>query len=340
VTETEAAAPLLEVSELSVCFAARGRVVPPDTEHALHAVDRATFAIGQGEALGLVGESGCGKTTTGRAVVRLVPASAGRIRFDGADITTLGGERLRQMRRHFQIVFQDPFSSLDQRKRVASLVSEPMVIHQTVPPRERRDQVVELLETVGLNRSAADRYPRQLSGGQRQRVAIARVLALDPSLIVLDEAVSALDVSVQAQVINLLARLQTERGLAYLFISHNLSMVRHLCHQVAVMYLGALMEVAPIEQLFVEPRHPYTVALLSALPIPDPPRERQRARIMLAGEAPSPRARPTGCRFHTRCWLRKRLGDPEICRTEEPPLSAVGGSAHRSACHFADSVEA
>jgi oligopeptide/dipeptide ABC transporter ATP-binding protein len=212
-----------------------------------------------------------------------------------------------------------------------------MMIHHTVPPRERHDRVVALLETVGLDRSAADRYPRQLSGGQRQRVAIARVLTLDPSLMVLDEAVSALDVSVQAQVINLLARLQAERGLAYLFISHNLTIVRHLCSQVAVMYLGALMEVAPIEQLFGEPRHPYTSALLSALPIPDPPHERQRERIMLTGEAPSPRSRPTGCRFHTRCWLRRKLGDPEICEAEEPTLSSVGG-AHLSACHFADEV--
>jgi oligopeptide/dipeptide ABC transporter ATP-binding protein len=334
---TNGAAPLLEVSNLSVWFSQRGSVVAPDARDALRAVDDVTFTVDRGETLALVGESGCGKTTTGRAVVRLLEPSAGRLRFDGLDITSLRGEQLRRLRRRFQIVFQDPFASLDPRKRVGSLIAEPLVIHGLGTSGERKARVAELLETVGLDPGVAGRFPRQFSGGQRQRIAIARALALDPDLVVADEAVSSLDVSVQAQVINLLARLQDERGLGYLFISHNLSIVRHLSDRVAVMYLGVLVEVAPSAELFASPRHPYTVALLSALPVPDPAVERARERIVLRGDPPSPRARPAGCRFQARCWLRRRLGDPEVCTTTEPPLADVGGG-HASACHFADRV--
>jgi peptide/nickel transport system ATP-binding protein/oligopeptide transport system ATP-binding protein len=290
----------------------------------VRAVDDVSFFIGEGETFGLVGESGCGKTTTGRCVLRLIEPTAGRIEFDGVDLLALGRRELRAMRRSLQIIFQDPYSSLNPRMTVGQILEEPLIIHRLGTASERRDRVCQLLHAVGLSAEAIHQYPHEFSGGQRQRIGIARALALQPRFIVADEPVSALDVSVQAQIINLLAELQERYRLTYLFISHGLAVVRHLSTRVGVMYLGKLVEVAPAEDLYRHPLHPYTQALLSAVPEPDPDRRPQR--IVLGGELPSAADPPPGCRFHTRCPYAM----PE-CRRDEPPLRDVG-PGHAVAC--------
>lgn len=299
----------------------------------IHAVDDVTFGVRRGETLGLVGETGCGKSTLGRAILRLYTPTAGSVWFEGKELTRASPGELRRLRRQMQIVFQDPYASLDFRLTVGAIIAEPLEIHHIGSPGDRRERVSELLTLVGLERSMASRYPHEFSGGQRQRIGIARAIALNPAFVVCDEPVSALDVSVQAQVVNLLQDLQQRYGLTYLFIAHNLAVVRHLSDRVAVMYLGKIVEITTREALYERPLHPYTRALLSAVPIPDPEIERQRERVILTGDVPSPASPPSGCRFHTRCGLRKRLGDPKECETVDPPLSEVDG-AHSVACHF------
>lgn len=295
----------------------------------LHAVDGVTFDIHRGETLGLVGESGSGKTTTGRAILRKAPITSGRIIFDGKDITQVTGEELRLLRRNMQLVFQDPFGSLNPRMRVLDIVAEPLVVHDIVKnSAEATDRVSDLLELVGLPKDAAVRYPHSFSGGQRQRVVIARALALEPDFIVADEPVSALDVSIQAQIVNLLRDLQQQLGLTYLFIAHDLSVVRHLSDRIAVMYSGKLVEVADRDAIYDHPTHPYTEALLSAVPIPDPIAQQGRRRVALTGEVPNPISPPPGCRFHTRCPIVE-----DRCRTEEPPLE-LKGEGRVAACWF------
>jgi peptide/nickel transport system ATP-binding protein len=318
---------LVEVEDLSITFPVSGGWGGKPTF--VHAVDTVTFTIHRGETLGLVGESGSGKTTTGRAILRRIDPSGGRIRFKGADITEVKGESLRQLRRHMQLVFQDPYASLNPRMTVLEIVAEPLVVHGVAGKVEAaRDQVAELLRRCGLPNDAIDRYPHAFSGGQRQRIGIARALALRPDFIVADEPVSALDVSVRAQVVNLLQDLQSELGLTYLFIAHDLSVVRHISHRIAILYAGKLVEVAPSEEVYDRPRHPYTEALLSSVPIPDPPLQRARRRIVLEGEIPNPMHPPSGCRFQTRCPLVQ-----DRCRVEPPPLEEKA-PGHFVACHF------
>ncbi len=293
----------------------------------VHAVDGVSFGIIRGETLGLVGESGSGKTTTGRAILRRITPTAGAIHFRGRDITHTKGEALRRLRRHMQLVFQDPYGSLNPRMTVAELVSEPLVVHGSVQSvTEARDRVVALLERCGLPADAAGRYPHAFSGGQRQRIGIARALALEPDFIVADEPVSALDVSIRAQVVNLLQDLQDEQALTYLFIAHDLSVVRHISHRIAIMYAGQVVELADRDAIYANPIHPYTEALLSSVPIPDPPLQRARRRIVLHGEIPDPVKPPPGCRFASRCPLVE-----DRCRTEAPPLT-VRSATHRAAC--------
>jgi len=296
----------------------------------VRAVDGISLTIGRGETLALVGESGCGKSTTGRCILRLVEPTAGELRFEGQDITHLRGRDLRRLRQRMQIVFQDPYSSLDPRMRVEQTVGEPLLVHRVCARREISGRVNELLELVGLNPSAAHRFPHELSGGQQQRVGIARALALRPKLVVADEPVSALDVSVQAQIINLLQDLQEQLRLAYLFISHDLSVVRHLANRVAVMYLGRIVEIAPADGLFADPLHPYTQALLSAVPVPDP--THQRTRIALSGEAAGGRSIPPGCRFHPRCPHAAAE-----CQSADPHLRILG-EGHEAACHRVEAL--
>jgi oligopeptide transport system ATP-binding protein len=329
---------LLRVEDLKVWFPITEGIILERHIGDVRAVDGVSFTLQKGETLGLVGESGCGKTTTGRAIVRLYDPTAGRIIFDGIDISTIKGEALRKMRRRMQMVFQDPYASLNPRMNVAAIIAEPMEIHGVGTSRERRERGRELLATVGLNPEFADRYPHEFSGGQRQRIGVARALALNPDLVVADEPISALDVSIQAQIINLLERLQGEFGLTYLFVAHDLSVVAHISDRIAVMYLGRIVELTTSRELNRHPLHPYTVALLSAIPIPDPVVEGRRRRIILRGDVPSPVAPPPGCRFHTRCWLRERLGNPEVCSTVDPPLVPVS-PGHDVACHFADQVD-
>ncbi len=319
--------PLVEVDNLSVRFPG-GRAGFWGQQHLhVHAVDNVSFTIQQGETLGLVGESGSGKTTLGRAVLRRVPVHEGHIRFDGADITQTQGQALRQLRRHMQLIFQDPYASLNPRMRVLDLVAEPLVVHGLVRNRdEAADQVAELLDLVGLPTDTLDRYPHAFSGGQRQRIVIARALALHPRFIVADEPVSALDVSVRAQVVNLLQDLQRDLGLTYLFIAHDLSVVQHISSRIAIMYAGCLVEIGPADTIYDDPKHPYTEALLSAVPVPDPVQERQRKRIVYQGEVPNPMMPPDGCRFQGRCPLVT-----DICRRQTPPLEEKS-TGHFAAC--------
>jgi oligopeptide/dipeptide ABC transporter ATP-binding protein len=316
---------VLEVEDLKTYFPVRKGLLRR-TVGQVHAVDGVSFAIGAGETLGLVGESGCGKTTVGRSVLRLIEPTAGVIRLGGRDITRLARAELRPLRREMQIIFQDPFSSLNPRMRAGDIVGEPLKVHATVPPRERRERVAALFARVGLSEAQMDNYPHQFSGGQRQRIGVARALALNPKLIVCDEPVSALDVSIQAQVINLLTDLQRELGLSYLFISHNLAVVEHISHRIAVMYLGRIVEHTDRETLFRKPLHPYTEALLAAVPVPDP--AARRAKRVLQGDVPSPLHPPAGCHFHTRCPYAEAR-----CRSETPRLREIE-PGHHVACHL------
>jgi peptide/nickel transport system ATP-binding protein len=319
-------APLLQVRNLKTHFPIRKGVFGR-AQGAVRAVDDVSFDVYPGETLGLVGESGCGKTTLGRTIVRLLDPTEGDIVFDGTSIATLGRRQLRPFRREMQIVFQDPYSSLNPRKRVRTIVGAPLRIHRVGNRRERRRQVDELLEAVGLSPEHANRFPHEFSGGQRQRIGIARALALRPKLIVADEPVSALDVSIQAQVINLLEELQDEFDLTYVVIAHDLGLVRHVSDRIAVMYLGRIVELSPAEELYTKPIMPYTEALLSAVPVPNPDLAEKRERISLHGEVGNPADPPSGCRFHPRCQYAT-----EICSRVEPPLVSYG-NGHLAACH-------
>ncbi|HUF98071.1 MAG TPA: oligopeptide/dipeptide ABC transporter ATP-binding protein [Ilumatobacter sp.] len=320
--------PLIEVTGLTKEFIVRGSKGIRSTRAVVHAVSNVSFAVDQGQTFGLVGESGSGKTTAGRCALRLIEPSAGSIRFEGQELVGMSKGDLRDLRRELQIVFQDPQASLDPRLTVGSAISEPLRVQKIKGDHDAR--VAELLELVGLSPDHSRRFPHEFSGGQRQRIGIARALALNPKFIVLDEPVSALDVSIQAGVINLLQDLQHQLGLSYLFIAHDLSVVRHISDKIAVMYLGKIVEVGDAEDVYLRPAHPYTQALLSAVPEPDPEFERTRERVVLEGEVPSPINPPSGCRFRTRC---PKAAD--ICATEEPQL-IDRGQGHPVACHFAD----
>ena len=322
-------AALLEVTDLKVHFDTSSGGVLRRRSSAIRAVDGVSFTVGRGETLGLVGESGCGKSTTGRAVLQLYRPTAGTVRFDGTDLASLKGRELRRMRRRLQMIFQDPYASLDPRMTVAEIIGEPLQVHQLATGQARVERVAELLDIVGLGSHVADRYPHEFSGGQRQRIGIARALAVEPEFIVADEPVSALDVSVQAQIINLLEDLQQEFGLAYLFVAHDLSVVRQISHRLAVMYLGAFMEVADRDDFYRHPLHPYSQALLASVPIPDPVAEANREHIVLSGDVGSASNPPSGCRFRARCWKAEA-----ICAEAEPAL-IEHAPRHWAACHFA-----
>ena len=327
--------PLVEVDRLKVYFAIRSGVLLDRHVGDIRAVDDVSFEIRRGETLGLVGESGCGKSTVGRTILRLYRPVDGRIVFDGQEITDLDEQALRPLRRRMQMVFQDPYSSLNPRHSVGRIVGEPMRAHKLASAREANQRVRELLSIVGLPADAISRYPHEFSGGQRQRIGVARALALNPDFIVADEPVSALDVSIQAQILNLLESLQSEFDLTYLFIAHDLAVVRHISDRIAVMYLGTIVEVSPAGALYTNPLHPYTIALLSAVPIPDPVVERQREAILLPGDLPSPANPPHACRFHTRCPFVQ----PTRCRDETPPLRELE-PGHTVACHWVAEIKA
>jgi oligopeptide transport system ATP-binding protein len=319
---------LLEVNNLVMHFPLTKGIVFQRQVGAVQAVDGVSFSVKKGETLGMVGESGCGKSTTGRALLQLYKPTAGEVNFHGKDLTKLDGGQMRKMRRYLQMIFQDPYASLNPRMTVGNIIAEPMQIHNLVPKNDRNERVQELLETVGLNPYFANRYPHEFSGGQRQRIGVARALAANPEFIVADEPVSALDVSIQAQIVNLMEDLQEQFGLTYLFIAHDLSVVRHISDRIAVMYLGKIVELAPRDGLYDNPLHPYTKALLSAVPIPDPVIEKKRERIILTGDVPSPINPPSGCHFHTRCPYVM-----DVCKQEEP-IFADQGSGHFVACHL------
>jgi len=323
--------PLLEVQHVKKYFPIRKGLLGREVAQ-VHAVDDVTFAVSQGETLGLVGESGCGKSTLGRTIVRLLEPTEGAVRFEGRDISDLGARAMRPLRREMQMIFQDPYASLNPRKRVGSIIGTPLKIHGFAKS-ERRQRVQELLETVGLSPEHYNRFPHEFSGGQRQRIGVARALALNPKLIVADEPVSALDVSIQSQMLNLLDDLQKELSLTYVFIAHDLGVVRHVSDRIAVMYLGKIVELSPGEELYQRPIMPYTEALLSAVPIPDPDLAHQRERIVLVGDVPSPINPPSGCRFHPRCRYMT-----DICREVEPPLVDYG-RGHLAACHHPLNVD-
>ena len=318
--------PLLQVDQLVKNFEIHALRGARKVKRVVQAVSGVSFNLDKGHTMGIVGESGSGKTTVGRLIMQLLAPTSGTVTFEGKDLSTLKIEEMRQLRRRLQIVFQDPFASLDPKMTVGASIAEPLVVQKE--PGNHSERVIELLELVGLSADHSRRFPHEFSGGQRQRVGIARALALNPSLIVLDEPVSALDVSIQAGVVNLFSDLQKRLGMSYVFIAHDLSVVRHIADQVAVMYLGKIMEIGPKEAVYQHPTHPYTVALLSAVPVPNPTVERSRQRIMLEGDVPSPVDPPSGCRFRTRCWKAA-----EICASEEPAL-LMRASGQLSACHF------
>ncbi|HEX2131568.1 MAG TPA: oligopeptide/dipeptide ABC transporter ATP-binding protein [Actinophytocola sp.] len=328
-------APVLEVTDLVKHFPIRGGLVGRRPTGFVQAVNGISLNVARGETVALVGESGCGKSTTARAILRLLEPTSGQIRLDGVDVMALNQKELRRARRDMQIVFQDPYASLNPRMTIRQTLSEK---YDLLGSQMTRSTISDLLDTVGLAEEYADRYPHEFSGGQRQRIGIARAIALNPKFIVLDEPVSALDVSIQAQIINLLEDLQDELGLTYLFIAHDLSVVRHIADRVAVMYLGSVVEIADRDELFDRPHHPYTQALISAVPIPDPRVERQRERIVLRGDVPNPANPPSGCRFRTRCWKFEQLSESDArrCVEEPPPLYEIGGNPrHQASCHYA-----
>jgi len=319
--------PLLEVRNLKKYFPVRRGVLSRVVSH-VKAVDDVSFAIEKGETFGLVGESGCGKTTTGRAVLRLIEPDSGEVKFEGVDVLQLGSGSVRRLRRDMQIIFQDPYASLNPRMTIRTIIGEPFAIHGIASGKERDSRIADLLKTVGLEPSVMNRYPHEFSGGQRQRIGIARALALRPKLIVADEPVSALDVSIQSQIINLLGDLQSQLGLTYLFISHAIPVIEHISTRIGVMYVGKLVEVGTSRQICTNPKHPYTQALLSAVPIPDPAAKKQR--IVLKGDVPTPIDPPSGCRFHPRCPVAV-----DRCKTEEPPLRTLA-DGRQAACHLVE----
>jgi oligopeptide/dipeptide ABC transporter ATP-binding protein len=333
-TATEVASEtLIDIRDLKMHFPLTQGIVFQRVVGYVRAVDGVSFSIERGKTLGLVGESGSGKTTIGRTIVRLYKPTAGQMLFEGQDLAALKGEELRQLRRRVQMIFQDPFASLNPRFTIGSLIAEPMHIYKVASRDEIRERTLELLKVVGLRTEYIDRYPHEFSGGQRQRIAVARALSINPEFVIADEPVSALDVSIRAQVLNLLQRLQRQFNLTYLFVSHDLSVVRHVADRIAVMYLGKIVELADRDELYQSPKHPYTRALLSAIPLPDPQIEKRRQRIILAGDLPSPINIPRGCRFHTRCPMAQ-----EICREVEPAFERKEGREHYAACHFSEQV--
>lgn len=324
---------LLDIRDLKMYFPLTQGIILQRVVGYVRAVDGVSFSIERGQTLGLVGESGSGKTTIGRTIIRLYKPTEGSILFDGQDLAKLEGTSLRQVRRQAQMVFQDPYASLNPRFTIGSLIAEPMQIYKMGSTQELRDKTVELLRVVGLRPEYIDRYPHEFSGGQRQRIAVARAISINPEFVIADEPVSALDVSVRAQVLNLLQRLQKQFNLTYLFVSHDLSVVRHVADRIAVMYLGRIVELSDRDELYTAPKHPYTRALLSAVPIPDPKIERKRQRVILSGDLPSPINIPSGCRFHTRCPMAQ-----SICREVDPAFEAKEGHEHYAACHFSEKV--
>ena len=329
-----AAQPLVETRDLRVWFPIKSGIVLDRHVGDVKAVDGVDLEVWRGETLGLVGESGCGKSTVGRTLLRLYEPTSGQVIFDGRDVSRLSEGHLRPLRRRMQMIFQDPYASLNPRHSIGKIVGEPLRVHGVASRRETEARVHELLATVGLPEDAANRYPHEFSGGQRQRIGLARALALNPEFLVCDEPVSALDVSIQAQIVNLLEELQEKLGLTYLFIAHDLAVVRHISTRIAVMYLGKIVEIAPADDLYENPLHPYTITLLSAIPIPDPEIERRRSTIRVVGDLPSPADPPKACRFHTRC----PFAQPTRCAEEEPLLRELEG--HLVACHFAEQIKA